>query len=184
MLRGAGAVLAAAAARIHDSSLGVARAASTATRTRFGCIYVPHGAVMSKWTPTQVGTGFDIPGHAETARAVFAQRVNVVSGLCLPNAYGQDASAGANHTRSPPPSPVSDRREAGHGLRKRRLGVSADQVGREVHRASDAPLPSLELSIEGWQPDSRHRPVVRLSKHDLPGRQRNPRFCPWRTIRR
>ncbi len=95
---GAGAVL---ALPLLESMIpaGVARAASTATRTRFGCIYVPHGAVMSKWTPTQVGTGFEFPDTLKPLEPL-RQRVNVVSGLYLPNAYGQDASAGANHTRS------------------------------------------------------------------------------------
>ena len=27
-------------------------------RTRLGCIYVPHGATMYKWTPTTEGSGF------------------------------------------------------------------------------------------------------------------------------
>jgi hypothetical protein len=28
-------------------------------RSRLGCIYVPHGATMDKWTPAQSGTGFE-----------------------------------------------------------------------------------------------------------------------------
>lgn len=98
MLRGAGAML---ALPLLDSMIpaGVARAAASVQRTRFACIYVPHGAVMSKWTPAQVGTGFEFPDTLKPLEA-FRERVNVISGLYLPNAYGQDASAGANHTRS------------------------------------------------------------------------------------
>ena len=27
-------------------------------RTRLGCIYIPHGATMDKWTPAAAGKGF------------------------------------------------------------------------------------------------------------------------------
>ena len=29
-------------------------------RTRLGCIYVPHGATMDKWTPATAGAGFEL----------------------------------------------------------------------------------------------------------------------------
>src|SRR6185503_11916647 len=91
LLRGAGAML---ALPLLDSMIpaGVARAAAAIQRARLACIYVPHGAVMSKWTPSRVGAGFEFP---ETLKPLepFRDRVNVISGLYLPNAYGQDASA-------------------------------------------------------------------------------------------
>jgi hypothetical protein len=98
LLRGAGAVL---ALPLLESMIpaGVARAAAAVPRTRLACVYVPHGAVMSKWTPAQLGTGFEFPEILKPLES-FRERVNVVSGLTLPLAYGQDASAGANHTRS------------------------------------------------------------------------------------
>ncbi len=30
-------------------------------KSRLGCIYVPHGATMDKWTPDAEGTGFEFP---------------------------------------------------------------------------------------------------------------------------
>jgi hypothetical protein len=72
MLRGAGAAL---ALPLLDSMIpaGRVRAAvsAAAPRTRLACIYVPHGAVMSKWTPAQTGTGFEFPEilPARTTRA-------------------------------------------------------------------------------------------------------------------
>ena len=142
LLRGAGAML---ALPLLDSMIpaGVARAAAAVQRTRLACIYVPHGAVMSKWTPAQVGAGFEFP---ETLKPLepFRERVNVISGLYLPNAYGQDASAGANHTRSSAVYLTGAKPGTGS---EAQLGISADQVAAR-HIGQDAPLPSLELSIE------------------------------------
>src|SRR5690348_8263269 len=122
---------------------GVARAATAQPRQRLGCIYVPHGAVMSKWTPTEVGTGFEFPATLKPLEP-FRERVNIISNLFLPNAYGQDASAGANHTRSSAVYLTGAKPGTGS---EAELGVSADQVAAK-HIGQDAPLPSLELSIE------------------------------------
>jgi len=143
LLRGAGAVL---ALPLLESMLpaGVARGATAATpRTRLACVYVPHGAVMSKWTPSQTGTGFAFPDILKPFEP-FRDRVNVISGLTLPLAYGQDASAGANHTRSSAVYLTGAKPGTGS---EAELGVSIDQVAAK-HMGQDAPLPSLELSIE------------------------------------
>jgi hypothetical protein len=142
LLRGAGAVL---ALPLLESMIpaGVARAAAAVPRTRLACVYVPHGAVMSKWTPAQLGTGFEFPEILKPLES-FRERVNVVSGLTLPLAYGQDASAGANHTRSS--AVYLTGAKPGTGA-EAELGTSVDQVAAR-HMGQDAPLPSLELSIE------------------------------------
>src|SRR6185312_14812990 len=72
------------------------------------------------------------------------ERVNVISGLTLPLAYGQDASAGANHTRSS--AVFLSGASPGVGS-EAELGITVDQVAAK-HISQDAPLPSLELSIE------------------------------------
>jgi hypothetical protein len=142
LLRGAGAVL---ALPLLESMIpaGVARAAAAVPRTRLACVYVPHGAVMSKWTPAQLGTGFEFSEILKPLEP-FRERVNVVSGLTLPLAYGQDASAGANHTRSS--AVYLTGAEPGTGA-EAELGTSVDQVAAR-HMGQDAPLPSMELSIE------------------------------------
>ena len=142
LLRGTGAVL---ALPLLESMIpaGVARAAVAKPRTRLACVYVPHGAVMSQWTPAQVGTGFDFPEILKPLEP-FRERVNVISGLMLPLAYGQDASAGANHTRSSAVYLTGAKPGTGS---EAELGTSVDQVAAK-HIGQDAPLPSLELSIE------------------------------------
>lgn len=143
LLRGAGAAL---ALPFLESMIpaGAVRAASSAPRARLACIYVPHGAVMSRWTPARVGRDFEFTEILKPLEP-FRDFVNVVSGLGLPLAYGQDASAGANHTRSS--AVYLTGAKPGVGA-EAELGVSADQVAAR-HIGQDVALPSLELCIEG-----------------------------------
>jgi Protein of unknown function (DUF1552) len=120
-----------------------ADSSSATPRTRLACVYVPHGAVMDRWTPTKVGTDFEFPEILKPLEP-FRDYVNVVSGLSLPLAYGQDASAGANHTRSS--AVYLSGASPGTGS-EAELGVTVDQVAAK-HIGQDSPLPSLELSIE------------------------------------
>jgi hypothetical protein len=123
---------------------GSARAANGAVpQSRLACVYIPHGAVMSRWTPATEGPGFELTPILRSLEP-FRDRLNVISDLTLPLAYGQDASAGANHTRS---SAVWITCAAPATGATPRLGVSVDQVGA-AHFGQDTPLPSLELSIE------------------------------------
>jgi hypothetical protein len=142
MLRGAGAAV---ALPLLESMVpaGVARAANAEPRLRFAAIYVPHGAVMSRWTPAQEGVDFVFTDILKPLEP-FRDSLNIVSGLTLPLAYGQDASAGANHTRS---SAVFLTGAAPGVGAEARLGTSVDQVAAR-HLGQGSPLPSLELSIE------------------------------------
>ena len=142
LLRGAGTVL---ALPLLESMIpaGTVRAAAAIPRVRLACVYVPHGAVMSRWTPAQEGTQFDFPEILKPLEP-FRDRVNVVSGLTLPLASGKDSSAGANHTRS---SAVFLTGAVPQDGAEAHLGVSLDQLAAK-HIGQDAPLPSLELSIE------------------------------------
>ncbi|HMB74497.1 MAG TPA: DUF1552 domain-containing protein, partial [Gammaproteobacteria bacterium] len=74
----------------------------------------------------------------------YRDRLNIISDTWLPNAYGDDASAGANHARSaqvwitgakPGSGPVPA------------MGISLDQVVAQAI-GQDTPLPSLEVSLE------------------------------------
>jgi hypothetical protein len=98
---------------------------------------------MSHWTPATGGTGWEFPEILQPLEPL-RERVNVISGLTLPLAYGQDASAGANHTRSS--AVFLSGASPGVGS-EAELGITVDQVAAK-HIGQDAPLPSLELSIE------------------------------------
>jgi len=138
-LRGAGAALALPLLE----SMTPAMAAESPRRVRLAAIYFPHGATMDKWTPAGDGPGFAFSEILQPLEPL-RRHVNVVSGLSLPLAYGDDASAGANHTRASAcflsaagPNPAG----------QPRLGVTLDQLAAR-HMGQDTPLPSLELAIE------------------------------------
>jgi hypothetical protein len=143
LLRGAGTAL---ALPLLESMFPAATAmaqARAAPKTRFACIYIPHGAVMNRWTPPTEGTGFEFPQILKPLEP-FRSRVNVVSDFSLPLAYGSDASAGANHTRS---SAVWLAGAAPASGGRARLGITVDQAAAQTI-GQDTPLPSLELCIE------------------------------------
>jgi hypothetical protein len=140
VLRGAGATI---ALPLLSSMLPAGTARAATPRSRFACIYIPHGAVLRQWTPAGEGTGFAFSPILRSLEP-FRERLNVVSDLTLPLAYGEDASAGANHTRSSAVWITCARPEAGATPH---LGTSADQVAALAF-GQDTPLPSLELSLE------------------------------------
>jgi hypothetical protein len=139
VLRGAGATV---ALPFLSSMLPAGTASAAAPQARFACIYIPHGAVMQQWTPADGPTLALSP--ILRSLEPFRDRLNVVSDLTLPLAYGEDASAGANHTRSSAVWLTCARPETGATPR---LGISVDQVAARSF-GQGTPLPSLELSLE------------------------------------
>jgi hypothetical protein len=111
-------------------------------RTRLGCIYVPHGATMDKWTPAADGADFELSEILQPLKP-FRDRITVVSDLSHPQAYG-GGSATSNHNRSAATFLSGAHAEAGP---RARLGVTMDQVAAQ-HIGQETPLPSLELMIE------------------------------------
>src|SRR5690606_40917257 len=95
-LRGGGSVI---ALPLLDAMIPAAVSAQSLTtpRPRLACIYIAHGAVMKYWTPSTDGTGFEF---SQTLKSLepFRDRLNVISHLPLPAAYGEDAS-GRKSTR-------------------------------------------------------------------------------------
>ena len=71
--------------------------AAARTRTRLGCVYFPHGAIMNKWTPATEGAGFELSEILQPLKPFYGQ-INVISGLESAQAYGSGATA--NHNRS------------------------------------------------------------------------------------
>jgi hypothetical protein len=140
VLRGAGATI---ALPFLSAMLPAGRVSAATPRARFACIYIPHGAVMRQWTPVTDGPGFELTPILRSLEP-FRDRLNVVSDLTLPLAYGDDASAGANHTRSSAVWITCAKPETGATPQ---LGISADQVAAQA-LGQDTPLPSLELSLE------------------------------------
>src|SRR4029078_6602046 len=91
-------------------------------RTRLGCIYVPHGATMDKWTPAIDGSGFELSEILQPL-APFRDRGNVISDLSHPQAYG-GRGARATHNRSAATFLSGAHAESGP---QAHLGVTVDQ---------------------------------------------------------
>ena len=111
-------------------------------RTRLGCIYFPHGAIMNKWTPAAEGTGFDMPEILQPLKP-FQNQINVISDLRHALAYGSGATA--NHNRSAASFLSGAFAKVGA---QAHLGITVDQVAAQKI-GQDTPLPSIELMIEG-----------------------------------
>ncbi len=138
-LRGAGTALALPLLE----SMTPAFAAAPPAKVRLAAIYFPHGATMDKWTPAAAGPGFAFSEILKPLEA-YRRHINVVSGLSLPLAYGDDASAGANHTRA---SACFLSAAGPNATGQPRLATTLDQLAAR-HIGQDTPLPSIELAIE------------------------------------
>jgi hypothetical protein len=111
-------------------------------KTRLSCIYVPHGAVMDKWTPAAEGRGFEFTEILKPLEP-FRDHLNVLTNLAHPAAGGVGSDAGADHQRS-----AAVYLSGAHPERaETRLGVTIDQIAAQII-GQDTPLPSLELSVE------------------------------------
>jgi len=115
-------------------------------KSRLGCIYIPHGATMDHWAPATEGTGFEFSEILKPLEP-FREYVNVVSGLCHPQAGptdGEDSGGALDHNRAVAVFITGAHPKKGA---QSHVGVSLDQVVAEKI-GQDTPLPSIELSIE------------------------------------
>jgi hypothetical protein len=160
LLRGAGTAL---ALPLLESMLPAASAWAASAgipQSRLACIYIAHGAVMDRWMPATDGSGFEFTPTLQ-ALEPFRDRLNVLSDMTLPFAYGSDASAGANHSRSSSVWLTCTAPGAGP------TPTSLDQVAA-AHIGQDTPLPSLELSLDDGSSISYRTPTTPLPMEQNP----------------
>ena len=117
---------------------------AAAPKLRLGFVYVPHGAVLDKWTPIGDGTNFQL-NQIMAPLEPFKQQLVIVSGLANKAAESQ-GDGGGDHARSGPSflSGVHPKRTEGEDVR---AGITIDQIAAR-HISQDTPLPSLELGTE------------------------------------
>src|SRR6188474_2469759 len=108
--------------------------------SRLGFVYVPHGAIMDKWTPATEGAGFELTPILKPLEA-HAKYINVVSGL-----GHRAADTTAVHSLSPTTWLSGVRPKATQGV-DAYAGVTADQVAAQAI-GQDTVLPSLEIATE------------------------------------
>ncbi len=111
---------------------------------RLSFVYVPNGIVMNHWTPTTVGSAFELPTILKPL-APFRDQATIISGLinhqanALGDGGGDHARAGASFLTGAHP-----KKTGGSDIR---AGVSADQVAAE-QIGQTTRLPSLELGLD------------------------------------
>jgi hypothetical protein len=125
-------------------ALTAATKTAASPKTRLGFMYVPHGAVMDKWTPTTEGAGFEFTPILKPLEP-FRNQLNVFTGLANKAAESQ-GDGGGDHARSAPSylSGVHPLRTEGEDVR---AGTTIDQIYAQK-MGQDTPLPSLELGTE------------------------------------
>jgi hypothetical protein len=112
-------------------------------KSRLGFIFFPHGVTMDKWTPASEGAGFEFTPILKPLEP-FRNYLNIISNTYAPMAYGADASAAANHSRSSAVFLTAAKpEETGRPM----LGESVDQMAAKAI-GQDTPLPSIELTVE------------------------------------
>lgn len=146
LLRGSGAAV---ALPLLDAMIPARTAladTAAAPRTRLGCLYIPHGATMDKWTPVTEGKDFEFTEILKPLEA-FRDRVCVVSGLRnapVGPREGEDSGGAQNHSRA-----AAAFLTAAHPVKgdQAYVGESIDQAAAAAI-GQDTPLPSMEMSIE------------------------------------
>ena len=109
-------------------------------KARLGFVYVPHGAIMDKWTPPTEGAGFEFTPILKPLES-HRDFVNVVTGL-----GHRAADTTAVHSLSPTTWLSGVRPKATQGV-DAYAGVTADQVAAQAI-GQDTILPSMELATE------------------------------------
>jgi len=139
-LRGVGVTLALPLLDSMIPAQTLTRKTAAAASPRLGFVYVPHGAIMDKWTPATEGSGFEFPPILKSLEP-FRDRLNIVSG-CGHRA----ADSTAVHSLSPTTWLSGVRPKPTQGT-DAFAGVTADQIAA-LAIGQDNILPSMELAIE------------------------------------
>ncbi len=107
---------------------------------RLGFVYVPHGMVMSRFTPDAVGAGFELKDIAKPLEP-YRNRLNIVSRL-----HHRAADSTAVHSLSPTTWLSGVRPKPTQGV-DAFAGVTADQIAAQAI-GQDTLLPSMEIATE------------------------------------
>jgi hypothetical protein len=137
-LRGAGATL--ALPFLESMVPAMTPQAATNSGTRLAFIYLPHGAIMDRWTPKTEGRDFEFTPILKPLEP-FREYLNVVSGL-----HHKAADSTAVHSLSPTTWLSGVRPKPTQGP-DAYAGITVDQIAAEMI-GQDTPLPSMELATE------------------------------------
>src|SRR5581483_3596656 len=141
-LRGLGVTLGLPLLEAMVPALTAATKTAANPQPRLGCIYVPHGEIMERWTPATAGANFEFMPIMKPLEP-FRDSLVVVSNCMRP-----EAGFDTNHAGAPASwlTGVAPKRTDGPDFR---LGASIDQVIAK-HIGQDTVFPSLEVATEDF----------------------------------
>ena len=139
-LRGVGTTLALPLLDAMVPSLAASNEAFKPTK-RMAFFYGPNGRIMDQWTPSTLGSGFQMPPTLEPL-APFRDQLLVVSGLDLNAADARENEGGGVHAR-----PCAGYLTGIHPRPDEALGISVDQLAARKF-GKETQLGSLEISLE------------------------------------
>jgi len=121
----------------------LAKAQDMLSPKRFVGVWHPHGAAPGYWSPLQVGSDFEF-SYITKPLEKLRDRVVLISGLDVPEAYSTDDEPGGNHSRGAVfLSGARARRNAVSPY----LGVTIDQLIAQAY-GQNTILSSLQLGVE------------------------------------
>jgi hypothetical protein len=142
VLRGLGATVALPFLDAMVPALSAAARTAVAPVRRLGFVYIPNGAVMSKWTPAVEGPSFEFP-QILSPLTPFRDQVVVVSNLASRPAEAMQGEGSGDHARASAVwlSGVHPNRTEGADLRGGRTidQIAADHLGRDTQLRSASP---------------------------------------------
>jgi hypothetical protein len=144
-LRGLGATLALPLLDAMVPALSAAARTVANPVRRLGFIYIPHGAVMPKWTPAGEGRITELSPILRVLEG-FQDQMIVPTNLEHRNAQGNGMDGNAEHTRSNAAWLSGARPKMTEGADVV-LATTADQIAAQ-ELCKDTRLPSLELTVE------------------------------------
>jgi hypothetical protein len=139
-LRGVGATLSLPFLDAMVPALTAQSKTAAVAKARLGFVYLPHGAIMDRWTPKSEGAGFEFTPILQPLEP-FRDTLNIISGL-----HHQSADTTAVHSLSPTTWLSGVRPKPTQGV-DAFAGVTADQFAAQKI-GQETLLPSLELGTE------------------------------------
>jgi hypothetical protein len=130
------------------TALAAPATSQAAKPVRAAFLYIPNGAHMEDWTPSEVGNGFKMPWILEPLQP-FQKDLNVLTGLALDKAKPNGDGPG-DHARAQAAflTGCQARKTNGADIR---VGQSADQWLAQ-HVGEQTKFASLEIGIEAGRP--------------------------------
>jgi uncharacterized protein DUF1552 len=139
-LRGVGATLALPLLDAMVPARTLLAKTAAAPASRLGFVYLPHGAIMDRWTPTAEGKAFEYSPILKPLEP-FREQIDIVSGL-----GHRAADSTAVHSLSPTTWLSGVRPKPTQGV-DAYAGITADQIAAQRIGQSTL-LPSIELATE------------------------------------